>query len=157
MRDDHRARRTTIIRKRKPALDVQLEAGEGGVVADGAHDQLFSSTAILAYVDVDVEMNVRHTGLFGPVRPALVPGPDTAACIADIGKPKALPGPASWKLALTDFAGKLPRQHGFLALLVGAEDKRAKFAMTTAIAADHLLPGEDGVAEEGVSGGGHLA
>jgi hypothetical protein len=27
--------------------------------------------------------------------------------------------------------------------------------MATAIAADHLLLGEDGIAEEGVAGGGH--
>jgi hypothetical protein len=50
----------------------------------------------------------------------------------------------------------LPRQHGFLALPVGAENKRAKFAMTTAVAADHLLLGKDGVAEDGVGEGGHV-
>jgi hypothetical protein len=37
LRDDDRARRAVIIRERKPALDVEFEAGEGGVVTDGGH------------------------------------------------------------------------------------------------------------------------
>jgi hypothetical protein len=37
--DDDPARRAAIIRKRNAALDVELEAGEGGVVADGRHDR----------------------------------------------------------------------------------------------------------------------
>jgi hypothetical protein len=109
-----------------------------------------------ADVNVDVEVNVYNAFLFGPVRLALVPGPDTAARIPDIGKPKALPGASLRKLALANLAGKLPRQQSFLALLVGAENKRTKLAMTPAIAANHLLLGEDGGAEEGVSGRGHL-
>jgi hypothetical protein len=51
----------------------------------------------------------------------------------------------------------LPRQHGFLAILVGANDERAKLAMTIAVAADHLLLGKNGVSEDGVGGRGHCA
>ena len=107
-------------------------------------------------MNVDVEINVRHAFLFGFVRATFHPGPGAAACIANLGKPEALPGPASRKLAFADFAGKLPRQHRFLTLLVGPEHKRAKLAMMTAVAADHLLFGEDGVAENGVGEEGIL-
>jgi hypothetical protein len=49
MGDDDRARRAAIIRKRKPALDVEFEAGEGGVVADGRHDVVSNYTQQAEY------------------------------------------------------------------------------------------------------------
>src|SRR4051812_49284751 len=84
-----------------------------------------------------------------------MPRSGTAARVAHLGKPKAFPGAATWKLALADLAGKLPRQHGFLTALVQPEDNRAKLAMTPTVAADHLLLGEDRVTEDGVGGRGH--
>src|SRR6185369_13363389 len=53
-------------------------------------------------------------------------------------------------------AAELPRQHGFLAILVGADDMRTQLAATAAIGAGDLLLGENGVAEEGIGGGGHV-
>jgi len=79
-----------------------------------------------------------------------MPWSGTAARIAHLGKPKAFPGAATRKLALADFARKLPRQRGFLTALVAPEDKQAKLAMTAAIPADRLLLGPDGSAEEGI-------
>jgi hypothetical protein len=38
----------------------------------------------------------------------------------------------------------LPCQHSFLTAFIGAEDNRAKLAMTATIAADDLLLGENG-------------
>src|SRR5947209_4210614 len=108
-----------------------------------------------SYVNVDVDINVRHAGLCLGVRAALMPWSGTAARIAHLGKPKAFPGAATRKLALADFARKLPRQRGFLTALVAPEDKQAKLAMTAAIPADRLLLGQDGSAEDGVGGRGH--
>src|ERR1700754_3536880 len=82
--DDDRARRAAIIRKRKPALDVEFEAGEGGVVADGGHDRLISSTAILAHVDIDVEVDRSDATLLNFMRTALVPAPVAGTGIANI-------------------------------------------------------------------------
>jgi len=90
------------------------------------------------------------------MRAALVPGPGTAARIAHLGKPKAFPGAARWKLALADLAGKLPRQHSFLTALIAPEDDRAKLATAAIVSADYLLLGEDGSAEECVGRRGHL-
>lgn len=106
-------------------------------------------------MNVDVDINVRHAGLCLGVRAALMPWSGTAARIAHLGKPKAFPGAATRKLALADFARKLPRQRGFLTALVAPEDKQAKLAMTAAIPADRLLLGQDGSAEDGVGGRGH--
>jgi hypothetical protein len=149
--DDDRARRAAIIRKRKPALDVELEAGEGGVVADGGHERSISSTAILAHVDVDVEVDLRDAALLALVRTAFMPAPVAGAGVADIGE---LEAPPLRELARA-LAAELPRQHDLLAILVGADDMGTQFAAMAAVAAGHLLLGEDGVAEEGVGGRGH--
>jgi hypothetical protein len=47
MRDDDLARRAAIIRKRDCARDVEFEAGEGGVVADGGHDSQYPQRRVL--------------------------------------------------------------------------------------------------------------
>ena len=106
----------------------------------------------LAHVNVDVEVDVTDAGLRGAVRAALVPWPVTRAGVSDFGKPQASP---LRQLAAT-FSGKLPRQYGFLAALVGAQDMGTQFAMAAFIGADHLLFGQDRIAEQGVSGAGHL-
>jgi hypothetical protein len=51
---------------------------------------------------------------------------------------------------------QLPGQHDFLAVFVGADDMPSQLATIAGVTASHLLFGEDGVAEEGVGGGGHL-
>jgi hypothetical protein len=45
MGDDDRARHATIIRERDAVPDVELEAEEGGVVADGGHQHMMVSAS----------------------------------------------------------------------------------------------------------------
>jgi hypothetical protein len=107
--------------------------------------------APLAHVNVDVEIDLADASLLGPVRAAFVPAAIARAGIPDIGKPQASP---LRQLART-FPGELPRQHDLFAAFVGADDVRTQFAHAAVIAADDLLFGEDGVAEEVIGGAGH--
>ena len=102
-------------------------------------------------MDVDVEIDVRDTALLVLVRATFMPAPVAGKGVADIGKLQTSP---LRQLAGT-LAAELPRQHGFLAILVGTDDMRTQFAAPVAVAANHLLPGEDGVAEDGVGSGRH--
>src|SRR5665213_3575415 len=102
------------------------------------------------HVNVAVEIDPGHAFLRRLVRAALMPSAMPRPGVPDIGKFQA---PPLRQLAAA-LPAKLPRQHGFLAFLVGANDVRTQFANASAITADHLLLGEDGVAEEGVGGAG---
>src|SRR5437879_13573968 len=102
-------------------------------------------------MNIYIEIELADASLLGLVRATLVPAAIPRAGIPDIGQPQATP---LRQLAGT-FTGKLPRQHDLFAAFVGADDVRAQFAMAAFIGADHLLLGEDGVAEELVSGAGH--
>ena len=73
------------------------------------------------------------------------------AGIFDVGEFETSP----LRQASAAFTGKLPGEHHFFTALVGADDVRTQFAMPSLIAADHLLLGEDGVAEEIVGGAQH--
>jgi hypothetical protein len=112
---------------------------------------LGSTLPQLAHVNVDVEIDPDHAFLRRLVRTALIPPATTCPGVPDIGEFQT---PPLRQLAAA-FSAKLPRQHGFLAVLVGADDVRTQFANASAIAADHLLLAEDGVAEEGIGGAGH--
>jgi len=46
--DDDRARRAAIIYEREPALDVEFEAGEGWVVADGHRYRLLRTWMLMS-------------------------------------------------------------------------------------------------------------
>jgi hypothetical protein len=105
----------------------------------------------LANVDVDIEIDVADASLHRAVGSALVPETITRANISDIGKFQTPP----LRQSAAAFSGELPRQHDFFATSVRADDMRTQFASTAAIAADHLLFAEDGVAEEGVGLAGH--
>jgi len=102
-------------------------------------------------VNVDVEIDRGHALLRRLVRAALVPPATACSGVSDVGEFQA---PPLRQLAAA-LSGELPRQHGFLASPVGANDVRTQFAMASVIGAEHLLLGEDGVAEEGVDGAGH--
>ena len=105
----------------------------------------------LANVDVDIEIDVADASLHRAVGSALVPEAIARASISDIGKFQTPP----LRQSAAAFSGELPRQHDLFTALVGADDVRAQFARASLIAADHLLLGEDGVAEEIVGGAGH--
>jgi hypothetical protein len=102
-------------------------------------------------VNVDIEIDLADAGLFGPMRTAFMPAAIAGAGVPDIGKPQAAP----LRQLAAAAAGELPGQHNLFAGPVGADDVRTEFAGAAAIAADHLLLGEDGVAEEGVAGARH--
>jgi hypothetical protein len=108
-------------------------------------------SAPLANMNVDVEIDFADAGLRRAMRAALVPAAIAGARIPDIGKFQASP----LRQLAAAFAAELPGQYDFLAALVGADDVWTQFACATTIAAHHLLPGEDGVAKEGVGGVGH--
>src|SRR6478672_2902066 len=105
----------------------------------------------LAHMDVDIEIDRTDAGLLGAMRAALVPAAVAQAGIAHIGEPQAAP----LRQPARALAGELPGKDDLFAILVGADDVRAQFAETAVIAADHLLLGEDGVAEEDVGSAGH--
>src|ERR1700730_16458566 len=102
----------------------------------------------LAYVNVDVEIDVADAGLRYAVRAALVPASIARASVSDFGEFQA---PPLWQPAAA-FAGKLPRQHAFFAVLAGTDDMRTQFSIMAVIGTDHLPFAEDGVAEQGVGG-----
>jgi hypothetical protein len=85
------------------------------------------------------------------MRAAFMPPAFSRAGIFDVGEFETSP----LRQASAAFAGKLPGQHYFFTALVGADDVRTQFAMTSLIGADHLLLPEDGVAEEIVGGAQH--
>ena len=102
-------------------------------------------------MDIDIEIDLADAGLRRAVGAAFMPAPIAGARFPDVGQFQT---PPLRQLAAA-FAGKLPGQHDFFTALVGADDVRAQFARASLIAADHLLLGEDGVAEESVGGAGH--
>jgi hypothetical protein len=105
----------------------------------------------LAHVNVDVEIDSDDAFLRRLVRAALMPTARTCPGVPDVGEFQA---PPLRQLAAA-FAVKLPRQHGVLAVLVGADNMRTQFAMASAVSADHLLLAENGFAEEGIGRAGH--
>jgi len=105
----------------------------------------------LAHVNVDVEIDPGHALLRRLVRAALVPAAIACASVSDIGQFQASP----LRQLAAAFPAELPRQHGFLAVLVGADDVGTQFARAAVIDAGHLLLGEDRVAEQDVGGAGH--
>src|SRR3981189_1169222 len=111
----------------------------------------FAALPPLAHVDVDIEIDLADTGLLRTMRAAFVPAAIAGARIPDVGQSQT---PPLRQLAAA-FASELPGQHDLFAALAGADDVRTQFVRAAVIAADHLLPGEDGVAEESVGGAGH--
>jgi hypothetical protein len=102
-------------------------------------------------VNVDVEIDVADAGLRRTVRTAFVPAAIAGAGVADVDEFQT---PPLWQPAAA-FPGKLPRQHRFFAAPAGADDVRTQFSILAVIGTDHLPFAEDGVAEQGVGGGGH--
>ena len=102
-------------------------------------------------MNVDVEIDLGHALLRCLVRAALMPAAVACASVPDIGEFQAPP----LRQPAAAFPAKLPRQHGLIAVLVGANDVGAQFAGAAAVDADHLLLGEDRVAEDGVTGAWH--
>jgi hypothetical protein len=94
-------------------------------------------------VNVDVDVDVANASLLGAVSASRVPWPVTRISISDVGKPQA---PPLRQLAAA-LSGELLRQHDFLTTLVETQDMRAQFAVAAFIGADHLLFGQDRIAE----------
>ena len=94
-------------------------------------------------MDVDVEIDLAHAGLFAAVRAALMPASIAYPRVPDIGQPQASPLRQSSAAA----AGELPCQHHFLTAAVEADDVRTEFAGAAVVGTHHLLFAEDGVAE----------
>ena len=102
-------------------------------------------------MNVDIEIDPGHALLRRLVRAALMPAAISCAGISDIGDFQASP----LRQLAAAFPTELPRQHGFLAILVGADDVRTQFARAAVVGAGHLLLGKDRVTEEDVGGAGH--
>jgi hypothetical protein len=105
----------------------------------------------LAYVNIDIEIDIAHAGLRRLMRAAFMPAAGAWARPADIGELQASP----LRQRPRALAAELPGQHDLFAAFIGADDVRAQFADATVIEADDLLLAEDGVAEEGVGGAWH--
>src|SRR5450432_4837640 len=93
----------------------------------------------LANVDVDIQIDRADAGLRRTMRAAFMPPALSRAGIFDVGAVETSP----LRQASAAFAGKLPGQHDCFTAPVGADDVRTQFAMTSLIAADHLLLPED--------------
>ena len=97
-------------------------------------------------MNVDVEVDVADASLNRTMGATLMPAAIARAGVFDIGKPEAPP----LRQPAAAFPAELPRQYGFLAILVGTDDVGTHFAGATTIGANHLLPREDRIAEKGV-------
>src|SRR5882757_290710 len=110
----------------------------------------FAALPPLANVDVDIEINLADAGLRRAVGAAFMPAAVAGARFPNVRQFQTSP----LRQLTAAFAGKLPGQHDLFTVLAGPDDVRTQFAPAAVIAADHLLPGEDGVAEEIVGGAG---
>jgi hypothetical protein len=79
--------------------------------------------------------------------------PAAIACagVSDVGEFQASP----LRQLAAAFPGELPRQHGFLAVFVGANDVGTQCARAAVIGAHDLPHGKDRISEEDVGGRGH--
>jgi len=102
----------------------------------------------LANVDIDIQIDRADAVLRRTMRAAFMPPAFSHVGIFDVGEFETSP----LRQASAALTGKLPGEHDCFTALVGADDVRTQFAMTSLIAADHLLLPEDGVAEEIVGG-----
>jgi len=82
--------------------------------------RLPTSAAVLANIDIDVEVDLRDTALLGLVRSAFMPTPVTGTAVADRLELEAAP----LRQFARTLAAELPGQHDLLAILVGADDMR---------------------------------
>src|SRR5450631_2875185 len=105
----------------------------------------------LANVDVDIQIDRADAVLRRTMRAAFMPPAFSHVGIFDVGEFETSP----LRQASAALTGKLPGQHDCFTALVGADDVRTQFAMTSLIAADHLLLPKDGVAEEIIGGARH--
>src|SRR5262245_7316944 len=85
------------------------------------------------------------------MRAALMPAAIACPGATDVGQLQASP----LRQRSAALAGELPRQHGLLTFLVGADDMRTKLAMSALVDAGHLLSGENSLAEQYVGPARH--
>ncbi len=105
---------------------------------------------LLADMNVNVEVDNGYATLLALVRSAFMPRTVSRRSVAHICKFEALPRAAGWQLSAAGLSTKLPDKHGFRAVFVTTDDYWTQFAPATAVNADYLLLGEDGIAEKGV-------
>jgi hypothetical protein len=101
-------------------------------------------------VNIAVDVDIDNATLLAPARAAFLPAPRACTRVADICQLEAPP----LRQFTKTLAAELPGESGFLAILAGADDMWTDLPMMTAVGADQLLLGEDGIAEQGVDGGG---